>query len=536
MEFESMQHKARRTLFAACGVPLCLAVSLLISCATISPADVRQEQGYYYGFGSGLSVSEASETARQDLISNALSESARRDGSRKGRITISAEAAKVFKIPNLSTVTQEKNADSATVVYRIKAAEWDKFEQSRETAMRTEIGKKLAELRDGSSLPLSVRMLEAGRLLDRLHKEGLAEVLTESGPDTPLMSSNIESFCREITAGLSLDSESAGGFIGSDASFTVQARTRDGNPAGSLPLVAEWTAGDVEPFPVSAVTGTDGKAVFAFPREDRFMDRSIRILITTVFAQSAPRSAALTAIDGNVRTEIRCRHFSDVKKYFSAEVLVPGGAFTAGALARDRRAAKKEAPRQAQTSDFSIDVYPVTNALYGLFLEDTKAESVPEFWDNPDYNGPDQPVIGVSFEDAARFASWLSGQLGVTKRLPSEDEWEKAARGGQDSIYPWGDQSPVEGVLANYNGNGRFSATSPVGSFEAGRNAYGLFDMAGNVWQWTTTSRIAGSRIVKGGSWMDGPAELRVSNRRDADPARGYADVGFRLVREVSHE
>jgi formylglycine-generating enzyme required for sulfatase activity len=171
-----------------------------------------------------------------------------------------------------------------------------------------------------------------------------------------------------------------------------------------------------------------------------------------------------------------------------------------------------------------------------MYLEDTKAERLPEYWDNSEYNQPEQPVIGVSYEDAVRFASWLSAQLGVAKRLPTEDEWEKAARGGREVIYPWGDQSP-DGGRANYSGNGRFRSTSPVGSFEAGKNAYGLYDMAGNVWQWTSTGRAGTGRlIVKGGSWMDGPADLRVSNRREVDPSKGYVDVGFRLVREVAHE
>jgi formylglycine-generating enzyme required for sulfatase activity len=174
--------------------------------------------------------------------------------------------------------------------------------------------------------------------------------------------------------------------------------------------------------------------------------------------------------------------------------------------------------------------------MYQVYLEDTNAETVPDYLDNPRFDQPDQPIVGVSYDDAVRFASWLSAKLGVVKRLPTEDEWEKAARGGKDIIYPWGDESPTDGVRANFNGNGRFSSPSPVGSFAAGRNAYGLSDMAGNVWQWTSTSRAAGSTIVKGGSWMDGPTDLRISNRREVDPGQGYADVGFRLVREVRHD
>jgi hypothetical protein len=518
-----MRNIARRLLIAACA-------ALFYSCTTIGPEEVKQESGFYYGFGSGVTASEAAVEAKRDLISNALTETAKR------RIKIDPEAAQSYELPKLQSIAKGKTGGQETVVLRIKATEWEKYERARETRIRTELQEKFASLKDGYGQPLADRMLEAGRMLDRLAKEGLTGLLTEEEQDSFLMSAAIEAFCRDISSRISISTSPGSGFIGLETRFAAVIRSGDDEPTGSLPLRVEWTAKDAEPAAIAATSGPDGMLALAYPAAESFRNTGIRLAVSTDFSRWAPSSEVLKDIDAASRIKTSFQHFDDAGKFFSGEVLVPGGPFTAGAVARDKRAARKEAPRQADTPDIYIDLYPVTNALYQMYLEDTKAQDLPEYWDNPQYNQPEQPVIGISYDDAVGFASWLSAQLGVAKRLPTEDEWEKAARGGQDVIYPWGDQSPTDGVRANYSGNGRFSSTSPVGSFEAGKNAYGIYDLAGNVWEWTSTNRGTGRLIVKGGSWMDGPADLRVSNRREIDPSKGYVDVGFRLVREVTHE
>ncbi len=514
---------------AACAV---LAVN---ACKTLAPQEVKQQSGYYYGFGSGASKTEAVVEAKRDLISNALTETARSRGSKKGRIQVDSEAALAFKLPKLQPIAKQEAGGRETVVVSIKAAEWEKYEQARELAIRGELQGKLAALRDGNGKSLADRLLEAGKMLDRLSREGLTYLLAETEQDSLLMSAAIEDYCREISRGLSITPSPTGGFVGGQTRFAAMVLGADGAPAGPVPLHIEWSAKDTEPASTTATARPDGTLTLSYPDGERFRNTGVRLSISTDFARFVPSSAALKDIDAASRVQASFRHFDDVSKSFSGEVFVPGGPFTAGALARDRRATRKEAPRPADTPDLYFDLYPVTNALYEMYLEDTKAES-PEYWDNPQYNQPEQPVIGVSYDDAVRFASWLSAQLGEVKRLPTEDEWEKAARGGREVIYPWGDQSPAEGPRANFNGNDRFHSPSPVGSFEEGKNAFGMYDMAGNVWEWTSTGRGFGSLIVKGGSWMDGPADLRISNRREVDPAKGYVDVGFRLVREVVHD
>jgi hypothetical protein len=518
-----MHHSGRRAFgLLAIG----LAALAVAACASIDPGSFMPEPGYVYGVGAGQSSKEAEDAARKDLISNGLTASRDQTGAKGPRIEISPEKARTFPLPRLRPYA-EKTADGSTrAAYRMKIADWNKLEKKREAAISSEITPAILALKADAGPAMAARVLKAGQLLQRLREEGLTEILTIGGPGTMTVSRSLESLCREQANGLVFTVTPPGGFIGTDTAFTVQAVTRDGTSPGLLPLRVKWSAKDAEPLEIRATTNAQGNLQLEFPSREAFRNRAVALSVSTNFSLGT---------DAGSEAVFSYHHFDDVRGYFSATARVPGGPFKAGALASDRRATKKEAPRAAETVTILMDRTPVTNAQYGIFLADTHSESLPEYWDNPDYNQDDQPVVGVSWEDANSFAAWLSQRLGVTKRLPTEDEWEKAARAGREVIYPWGDQSPVDGTRANFSGNGRFSAPSPVGSFEAGRNAYGLLDMAGNVWQWTSTAGET-AIIVKGGSWMDGPGDLRISNRREVDPSKAYVDVGFRLVTEVSDE
>ena len=201
---------------------------------------------------------------------------------------------------------------------------------------------------------------------------------------------------------------------------------------------------------------------------------------------------------------------------------------------------------------FYMDVTEVTNAVYQRFLDAT-GHRAPESWDDPAFNAPDQPVIGVAWLDAAAYAQWAG------KRLPTEAEWEYAARGGQAGMrYPWGDEITRED--ANYKGKGGkdiWDGPAPVGSFS--KNGYGLYDMGGNVWEWCAdeyddkfysvseeNNPIAGKlitfmnddfanvntrRVTRGGSWSSADNKLRVANRNFFDPPATSETTGFRCVK-----
>jgi formylglycine-generating enzyme required for sulfatase activity len=175
-------------------------------------------------------------------------------------------------------------------------------------------------------------------------------------------------------------------------------------------------------------------------------------------------------------------------------VVVPEGDFLMGTVPSDIFANEHEKPqRRVKLSAYRIDICPVTNERYGMFVEaggyreekwwtaegwrwktETGTE-LPLGWSSETWNGPTQPVAGVSWYEADAYARWAG------KRLPTEAEWEKAARGNDGRTYPWGEEVPSRESVNFHNVVGR---TTEVTRYPGGRSPYGCYDMAGNVNNW----------------------------------------------------
>ncbi len=188
--------------------------------------------------------------------------------------------------------------------------------------------------------------------------------------------------------------------------------------------------------------------------------------------------------------------------------------------------------KQVTLAGFYIDRYEVTNGDYAEFVEDT-GHRPPLNWDGnePPQGQERHPVTGVSFRDAEAYAKWAG------KRLPSEREWEAAARGTQGRPYPWG--SSQEGVQANTVENGE-NGTVPVNSMSGGATPNQIFHLLGNVAEWTTT-KVKGSggktyRVVKGGSFLYPMKKGVIAKRLLRLPKTRVIGIGFRCVLDVPSE
>jgi formylglycine-generating enzyme required for sulfatase activity len=231
----------------------------------------------------------------------------------------------------------------------------------------------------------------------------------------------------------------------------------------------------------------------------------------------------------------------DLRQMISNLVLIPAGRFRMGQ--EDGR--DEERPVHWVTVDpFRLSRYHVTNADYDGFRRATGREATP-FRTQAPFARLDQPVVGVSWFDAVDYCSWLTAELGCRFRLPTEAEWERACRGYADGkVYPWGDDRPTA-QLARFNA---LDGPCAVGRFKP--SYFGLYDLAGNVWEWCAdwyereyyerapdrnpAGPAEGSyRVLRGGSWADEPKYLTCAYRSWARPAERSPNIGFRCARSI---
>ena len=221
-----------------------------------------------------------------------------------------------------------------------------------------------------------------------------------------------------------------------------------------------------------------------------------------------------------------------------------------GVLSMGDASAKASSPvHNVQMRSFAIGKYLITRGDYAAFVADSNY-SASIAWRTPRFHQTDSdPVVNISWPDAQAFAQWLSNKTHQHFRLPSEAEWEYAARAGTATRYNWGEEAGSNRADC-HNCGSRWDddSTAPVGSFAA--NPWGLYDMAGNVGEWVQdcynadyqqapgdgSAWTAGDckyRVVRGGSWSD-PAENMGSAYRDSNmPDFRYPTVGFRLIRDI---
>jgi formylglycine-generating enzyme required for sulfatase activity len=226
-------------------------------------------------------------------------------------------------------------------------------------------------------------------------------------------------------------------------------------------------------------------------------------------------------------------------------VHVPAGEFLMGSA--EGEGSSDERPQHTVYLDaYYIGKYPVTNAQYQVFVQATGHEE-PYGWHDGAYpkGKENHPVVEVSWRDAAAFCQWAAGVTGQPVRLPTEAQWEKAARGTDGRRYPWGDEEP-DANRCNFNNNVR--DTMEVGRYSPkGDSPYGCCDVAGNVWEWAADwydadyyaksprENLSGPssgdyRVLRGGSWYYSGGSVRAASRYGDLPGGRGNYVGFRCA------
>ena len=217
---------------------------------------------------------------------------------------------------------------------------------------------------------------------------------------------------------------------------------------------------------------------------------------------------------------------------------IPAGRFTMGGGPRSN----EQPAHPVEVSPFRLARTPVRRRDYALFLERT-GRPAPSFWDDPAFGDPEMPAVGPTWHDADAYCRWLSEEVGQAVRLPTEAEWEWAARAGRDVLFPWGDDPPE--TLPDYDRRW-LHGPEPVDAYPS-RHPWGLQGLCENVHEWCSdwygADYYAESpvrdpqgpssgrrRASRGGAWRHDVKVCRVTHRSSIPPDKSYSDYGFRLA------
>jgi len=225
-------------------------------------------------------------------------------------------------------------------------------------------------------------------------------------------------------------------------------------------------------------------------------------------------------------------------------IFIPEGYFQMGTSSGK----EDEAPLHfVYTKAFFIDKHEVSNARYMEFVEATDYEK-PEFWEDKTLNLPDHPVIGVSWHDAMAYAKWKK------RRLPTEAEWEKSARGNDDRLWPWGgkfDKGFFFYFVNIFGEDDNYKKTAPINYYQSGASPFGVLNMSGNVWEWCLDwydenfYRVSPEldpqgppgkgtyKVLRGGSYLNSIDGVQVVRRSRNRPHIRNEIYGFRTVLPV---
>jgi formylglycine-generating enzyme required for sulfatase activity len=221
-------------------------------------------------------------------------------------------------------------------------------------------------------------------------------------------------------------------------------------------------------------------------------------------------------------------------------VLIPAGSFIMGDDENSPR-------RRIYVDSFYLDKFEVTVGRYAAFLKSTGNIKPPEQWETADLqSGADLPVVGVDWQDADSYCRWAG------KRLPTEAEWERAARGGDEREYPWGDDAPTPEharFAQPYQTPVYKNGVARVGVHDRGMSPFGIYDLSGNVWEWVSDWHADSfrrddvrnphgpdkgtSKVMRGGGWYDPAERITATKRMYADPAQRDQEVGFRCAADA---